>query len=147
MKCSTNRCRTNVFEELDRGLNQLMRGTMNRNVVSSEYPRLSLLEFDNRYLVECDVPGVSLENVALQIEDGVLTISGKRKAVSDDQDVRVLFSENPAAEFSRQVQLARDVDQSAIDAELTNGVLRITLPKRAEVLPRKIEIKRTQSIR
>lgn len=146
MKCSTNRCRTNVFEELDRGLNQLVHGTMNRNVTSSEYPRLSLLEFENRYLVECDMPGVSLENVALQIEDGVLTISGKRTAANDDQNVKVLFSECPAAEFSRQVNLARDVDQAAIEAELTNGVLRITLPKRIEVLPRKIEIKRTQPV-
>ena len=145
MRCTTNRCRTNVFDELDRGLNQLMRGVLANDGSSSDDPRLSLMAFDNRYVVECDLPGVAIDNVSLQIEDNVLTISGKRTAPASDENVRVLFNERPGLEFTRRVQLARDVDQSAVDAELTNGVLRITIPKRAEVLPRKIEIKRQQA--
>lgn len=145
MRCTTNRCRTNVSDELNRGLNQLMRGVLANDPVSSDDPRLSLLAFDNRYVVECDLPGVAIDNVTLQIEDGVLTISGRRTAAASDANVRVLFNERPALEFTRRIQLARDVDQSAVDAELTNGVLRITIPKRSEVLPRKIEIKRPQT--
>lgn len=143
MRCNTPRSRTNVFDELDRGLSQLMRGVP-ADAVSSDDPRLSLLAFDNRYVVECDLPGVAIENVSVQVEDGVLTISGRRAAVAGDENVRVLLNERPAAEFARRIQLARDVDQSAVEAELTGGVLRITIPKRSEVMPRKIEIRRQQ---
>jgi HSP20 family protein len=104
-----------------------------------------MLAFDNRYVVECDLPGVTIDNVTLQIEDSVLTISGKRTIAATDENVKVLFNERSADEFSRRIQLARDVDQSAVDAELINGILRITIPKRTEVLPRRIEIKRGQS--
>jgi len=144
MKCSTNRCRTSVFDELGRELDQWMGMAPVRDAFSSDDPRLSLLVFDNRYVVECDLPGVSIDNVSLQIEDGVLTISGKRTAVVEDENVKVVFDERPSAEFTRRVQLAKDIDQTAVDAELMNGVLRVTIPKRAEVLPRKIEIRRQQ---
>jgi HSP20 family protein len=121
-----------------------MRGVLANDAVSSDDPRLSLMAFDNRYVIECDLPGVAIDNVTLQIEDNVLTISGKRTVPVTDENVKVLFNERPGLEFARRIQLARDVDQSAVDAELTNGVLRITIPKRSEVLPRKIEIKRQQ---
>jgi HSP20 family protein len=143
MRNSTNRCSTNVFQEIDRGFNQLMRGVVANAVGSSDDPRLSLTEFDTHYVVECDVPGVALENIKLQVEDSVLTISGTRTAAGDE-GVKVLFNERPGLEFARRLQLTRDVDQSAVDAELDNGVLRITIQKRTEVLPRKIEIKRRQ---
>lgn len=145
MRCTTNRCRTNVFDELDRGLNQLVRGVMANDTAGSDDPRLSLMACDNRYVIECDLPGVSIDDVSLQIEDNLLTISGKRTAPAGDENVRILFNERPGLEFSRRVRLARDVDASAVDAELKNGVLRITIPKRAEVLPRRIEIKRQQT--
>ena len=142
MRCTTNRCRTNVFEELDRGLSQLMRGAAANEVVASDDPRVSMLAFDNRYIVECDLPGVTIENITLQIEDSILTISGKRTVAANDEIVKVLLNERSTSEFSRRIQLARDVDQTAVDAELLNGILRITIPKRTEVLPRRVEIKR-----
>lgn len=142
MRSTTNRCRTNVFQELDHGLSQLIRGVVANTVGSSDDPRLSLMAFDTHYVVECDLPGVAIENIKLQIEDSVLTISGTRTAAADEDGVKVLFNERPGLEFARRIQLAPDVDQSAVDAELENGVLRITIQKRTEVLPRKIEIKR-----
>jgi HSP20 family protein len=145
MRYTTNRCATNVLEELDRGLNHLMQGVPAIDSLASDDPRLSMLAFDNRYVIECDLPGVTIENVTLQIEDNVLTISGKRTVAASEDNVKVLFNERSASEFSRRIQLARDVDQSAVDAELQNGVLRITIPKRSEVLPRRIEIKRGQT--
>jgi HSP20 family protein len=145
MRNSTNRCSTNVFQELDRGFNQLMRGVVANSVGSSDDPRLSLMAFDTHYVVECDLPGVAIENIRLQVEDSVLTISGTRTAAADEDGVKVLFNERPGLEFARRIQLARDVDQSAVDAELENGVLRITIQKRSEVQPRKIEIKRRQT--
>jgi HSP20 family protein len=145
MRYNTNRSATNVLEELGRDLNQLMQRGASSDAFTSDDPRLSMLAFDNRYVIECDLPGVTIENVTLQIEDNVLSISGKRTVAASDDNVKVLFNERSASEFSRRIQLARDVDQSAVDAELQNGVLRITIPKRSEVLPRRIEIKRGQT--
>jgi len=142
MRCKTNRCRTNVLEELDRGINQLMQGISAGDSVRPEDPRLSLTEYENRYMIECDLPGVAQENVSLQIEDSVLKISGQRNAIAADENARVLFNERSGVKFSRQIPLARDVDQSSVDAELNNGVLRITINKRTELMPRRIEIRR-----
>ncbi len=144
MNCSTNnRCSANVFEEIDRGLNQMMRGSAGHELTPSDNPRLSLCEFDNRYVVECDVPGIPIENVSLQLEDHILTISGKRTIPSGEGKSRVLFNERSVCEFTRRLQLPRDIDHNAVDAEMLAGVLRITVSKRAEVLPRRIEVRRS----
>ncbi len=142
MRCKTNRCRTNVLEELDRGINQLMQGFSAGDSVRPEDVRLSLTEHETRYVIECDLPGVAQENVSLQIEDSVLTISGQRNASAAEENARVLFNERPGVKFSRHIPLAKDADQTSVDAELNNGVLRITINKRTELMPRKIEIRR-----
>lgn len=142
MRCKTNRCRTNVLEELDRGINQLMHGFTAGESARSDEPRLSIVEFDNRYVIECDLPGVSQDNVSLQIEDQVLTISGQRSAAAVEEKAKVLFSERQGSKFGRRISLPRDIDASAVDAELNSGVLRVTINKRSELMPRRIEIRR-----
>jgi HSP20 family protein len=148
MKCSPhNRCGTSVFDELDRGLNQLMTGLAGSEGVTSDDPRLSLHEFENRYMIECDVPGLAIEGISLQLEDHILTIQGVRSFANNDDGGKWLLNERPASEFTRHIQLGRDVDPNTVDAELSAGVLRITVSKRPEILPRRIEIRRnlTQS--
>jgi HSP20 family protein len=131
-----------VFDELERGFERLVRGLpVSAEHVSSDDPRMTVLEFENRYVVECDLPGVSVDEASLQLEDNVLVISGQRPAITAAENSKVLFNERASAKFSRRIQMTRPVDQSAVDAELINGVLRVTVPKRAEVLPQKIAIK------
>lgn len=142
MKCKTNRCRTSVFDELERGFGQLVRGLpMSSEHIGTDDPRLSVFEFDDRYVVECDLPGVSVEHVSLQMEENVLSISGERQQIAAAEHSRTLLNERASSKFSRRIQLGRPVDRSAIDAELINGVLTVRVPKRAEVLPKKIAIK------
>ena len=146
MRCRTNRCRTNLLQEIDRGFNQIMNAAPANQSVRSDDPRLSISELEDRYIVEADLPGVAQEYVSLQIEDSVLTISGERTAVAVSENMKVLFNERPGVRFARQVPLGKDVDQTAVDAELTNGVLRITIPKRTDLMPRKINIRRSTSV-
>ncbi len=141
MKCSTNRCRPNVFEEIDRGLNQLMRGVLASDSVASNDPRMTVFEFDDRYVFECDLPGVALDAISLEIEDKVLSISGTRAGVTSAENAKIVLDERSNAEFSRKIRLSRDVDQSSVDAELKDGVLKISISKRSESQPRKVEIK------
>ena len=141
MKCSTNQCRPNMLGEIDRGLNRVMRGVLLNDSASSDDPRLSVLEFPDRYVVECDVPGVARDAISVQIEDNVLAITGKRAPAAKEENTRVVLNERSTAEFARQIRLPRDVDQTSVDAELNHGVLKVSIPKRPEVLPQKINIK------
>ncbi len=141
MKCRNERCRPSVFGELERGIQSLMREARSADRVSSDSPYVSVLEFDNRYVVECDLPGVGADDIELQVEENVLTIRGERRPVAAAEKSTVLHNERTPFSFARQVKFARQIDPSAIDAELVNGVLRITTPKRAEVLPQKITVK------
>ena len=78
MNCTKERCRPrNVFEELDRGLNQFVREVFSSDAKSESGPPVTLIEMADRYRVECDLPGVVLEQIAVSVEDSVLTISGR----------------------------------------------------------------------
>ena len=96
MTCSKETCRPrSVFEELDRGLNQFVRGVVSGDRAAANVPRVTLFEMDDRYKAECDLPGVALENIELSVEDYVLTISGQRKKAETDESVKVLLNERP----------------------------------------------------
>ncbi len=146
MSCTKENCRPrSVFEELDRGLNQFVRGVVADDKAAAHAPRLTVFEMEDRYKVECDLPGVALENVELSVEDYVLTIMGQRKYTEADESVKVLLNERAGGEFSRRIRLAKNADVAAVDAELSNGLLVVTIMKRSEVLPKKIQIRRSDS--
>ena len=141
MRCNSNRCRTSVFDAIEQGFHDLGKGAEANDGMTADNPRLTVLEFDNRYVVELDLPGVSSKDISLHVDENILSVSARRSSVVASDHVRILLNERPAAEFTRKIQLARAIEQSAIDAELNNGVLVVTLPKRSEVLPKKIAIK------
>ena len=132
--------RFSLFDELDRGLNHLVHEVLHQDHKSSAAPPLSVYEFEDRYEVECDLPGVSLEDIELSFDDGVLLITGERKLVSDDAKVTV--DERPGGRFERKLKLGTDVKYDSVDAELGNGVLHVTIHKSENVLPRQISIRK-----
>lgn len=142
MNCQTKRnCRTNVLEELDRGLNQIVRDVFNAEAVPSRAPALRVVELPGNYLVECDLPGVPTDAVSIQVEDGQLVIAGERSVPQVPEGGNVVVDERRYARFMRRLQLSKDADVTGIDAEYGNGVLRITIPKQAAVIPTKIQIR------
>ena len=146
MNCTKERCRPrNVFDELDRGLNQFVREVLSSETKSSASPPVTLIELEDRYRVECDLPGVELEQIAVSVEDSVLSISGTRHASELPESAKLVVNERPAKDFSRSIRLAQNADVSHVDAELKNGVLTVTVPKRSEVLPKKLQIRRSGS--
>lgn len=146
MNCTKERCRPrNVFEELDRGLNQFVRGVLSPETQTRGCPSVTLFETTDRYRVECDLPGVALDDISVSVEDYILTISGQRKKTECQESVKVMLDERTSREFTRSIQLAKNADVKTIDAELSNGVLVVTIMKRVEVLPQKIQIRRSGS--
>lgn len=132
------------FEELDKGLSMLVNEVLQQDgSAAAESPRLSIYELDNEYRVECDLPGVSLSDIDLKLENGVLEISGTRTQQTPD-GAQVTHSERTFADFRRRLQLGRDVDVEGVDAELGAGVLRVTIPKSDAVRSHQIQIRSTQ---
>jgi HSP20 family protein len=122
--------------QLDRALGESADGAS-----VSWIPHVDVHEEAERFVVVADLPGVEGKDIAITAEQGVLTIKGERhseKKSSKDGYERI---ERAAGTFLRRFTLPESVDAEAIKATHTNGVLEVTLPKRPEVQPRRIEIK------
>ena len=142
MKCHTTRsCQPNFFDQLDRGLNRIVRDVISGDAPAIRPIPLSVTEEAQRYVVECDLSGVRCVDVTLQVEDGILEVTAERRRTEPIEGATVLVDERSYAKHSRRLQLARDVDAAAIDAEFGNGVLKITIPKLAALVPNKIQIR------
>ena len=103
-------------------------------------PRLDLLENDEAYMIEVDLPGVPKGEVNVSYHDGVLSISGDRamKEVSEkDNCVRV---ERAYGRFYRSFNLPKKIDEGHIEATYADGVLSVHVPKSEDSKPRRISI-------
>ena len=99
-------------------------------------------EKEGVYLVTAELPGVARENLDVTINDGVLTINAERKEEKkDERDDRVIRQERYYGKFVRSLRLGSDIDEGRIEAQYEDGVLKLSLPKTAEVKPRKVDIK------
>jgi HSP20 family protein len=99
---------------------------------------VSLWQDEDHLYVEADLPGMADEDVEVTVHRGVLTIRGERKPEPDRQ---YLYNGRTWGRFERAITLPDEVDTEAVQAELTQGVLRVSMPKRPETKPRKIMLK------
>jgi HSP20 family protein len=102
----------------------------------SSLPTVEVQEAEKEYVVSVDLPGVALEDIDLRFSEGLLTVRAERKAVATG----ALYSDRWSGRFERVIGIDNDVDESQIRASHRNGVLTVTLPKKPERLPRRIEI-------
>jgi HSP20 family protein len=92
--------------------------------------------------LEAELPGVSEDDIDVEIQDNLLTIRGEKKL--EEEDEKEGYSRKAYSSFQRSMSLPFDVDPDAIDARFKNGVLKLTLPKPPELATRtrKIEVQR-----
>lgn len=100
-------------------------------------PTLDVLETDEHFLIFVDLAGVEEEQVAIELENDVLTISGTRPAPEAGQIRR---HERAYGDFVRTLTLPTGVDPDHIEADFRNGVLEVRLPKPAQLKPKRIEL-------
>ena len=99
----------------------------------------SIWEADNTFHIEVDAPGVKKEDVELTFDKGALQITMERKAPEGERTS--WHNERGYGKVSRSVSLPETVDPETITAELTNGVLHVTITKLPEAQPKKIDVK------
>lgn len=139
MQCKSNRF-SHTANELENIFNQVFGSTAPPK--STKFvPQGDVLETDLQYQVTLELPGVKLEDVTVEYVDDLLQISGEKKLACDESAKTCHCSERQAGPFKRTFRFPTDVDNEKIEARLENGLLFVTLPKAAQVLPRKIEIK------
>lgn len=115
---------------------------MNASGASDFIPQTDVAETDKSYEINVCVPGMGKENIKVDVQDGMLTISGERKFEEEKKDKTFHSIESRYGAFNRSFRLPENIDKNKIDAEYTNGVLTITIPKDEKKLEKKgIQIK------
>jgi HSP20 family molecular chaperone IbpA len=102
-------------------------------------PAVDIFETDHTITVLADLPGVEPNDLTIDLRESVLTLVGRVK-VSGSPKESVLLSEHTPGTFLRQFTLSETIDQAKIDAKLTDGVLRLELPKVERAKPRQITV-------
>ena len=103
-------------------------------------PNVDILEEDDELLVLADMPGARGDRIDIQFEDGTLTIHAKVDARQGD-GTEYLVSEYEVGDYYRTFQVSESIDASKINAEYSDGVLTLHLPKSEASKPRKITVK------
>ena len=106
-------------------------------------PPIDVYETDDRYVIAAELPGLVREDVELALEDSRLTIRGQRtdRTAASGQVMHFHQVERGHGAFARTFEFASKIATEAVHADLTNGVLTVTLPKAAPPPPRKIEVR------
>ncbi|MCB0283048.1 MAG: Hsp20/alpha crystallin family protein, partial [Calditrichaeota bacterium] len=104
-------------------------------------PRINVEENDNEWIISAEMPGVAKENVKVNFQDNVLTISGEKKLEKEDKEKNYHRIERSYGKFNRSLTVNSPVVSDKIDAEYKDGVLIITLPKAEEAKPKLIDVK------
>jgi HSP20 family protein len=103
-------------------------------------PPMDLVEADDHFVLKADLPGLSDDDVAIEVQDGTLRISGERKDEHEQRERGWYRVERSFGSFSRTLTLPDGVDPDGIEAEFHDGVLELRIPKPEERKPRRIEI-------
>lgn len=103
-------------------------------------PAVDVYETENELVIKADLPDVTEKDLDVRIENNMLTIRGERKFEQKVKEESYLRMERAYGSFSRSFSLPNSVNTEAIKAEYKDGVLNITLPKRAESKPKQVKI-------
>src|ERR1044072_7137119 len=126
-----------LFEDATQRRNQSDAGAGDEFERADWTPASDIYETESGYLIAMDLPGIDREALEIDIDDNRLVAKGTRPIVQP----RPHRTERPRGKFLRTYSVPGSVDQGRIAAEYKDGVLQISLPKRTEQKPKKIDIK------
>ena len=104
-------------------------------------PAIDVTENGQSYTVKAELPGIKKEDIHVTLQDGVLTISGEtREDTEQKEGDRVIRRERRYGKYSRSMTLNKQVDENNVKAAYADGILSLTLPKKEESKPQKINV-------
>jgi HSP20 family protein len=135
--------RWDPFENLLKDFRGLVLQPVDLSAGNPDIPALKVdvKEDGENYTVHADLPGVAKDDIHVNIEGAVVSISAEKKRVVENREgERVLRSERHYGKVSRSFQLGQEIDESRAQARFNDGVLELTLPKKVAVAARKLKI-------
>lgn len=125
--------------DVDRLFDEVLnRGTMS---IATSGPAADLYETEDDFTLEMNLPGYDLSDIDVNLEQGVLQISGSREEEAEEDKGTYHVRERGWGRFTRTFTVPHTIDPSSVGAEFSNGVLTVTMPKAAEAKARRIEVK------
>ena len=118
----------------------LASGDNNGSSVADWVPAVDIVEEKDRYVLRADVPGVKPEDIDVNMENGVLTVSGERPHESTEAAEGMRRVERVSGKFYRRFNLPDTADAEEISAKSAIGILEVRIPKQPEVQARRITV-------
>jgi HSP20 family protein len=132
----------NLREEMDHLFESFITPNLRRPEAGALWsPAVDLKENSENFVVTAELPGMNKDDIQVEVENNLLTIRGERKFEKKEEHENYHFVERSYGSFYRSFMLPAKVNAEAIVAEYKDGILHVTLPKREEVKPKKVEIK------
>ena len=103
-------------------------------------PRVDVFDHENDLMVRTEVPGVDPESIEITVEGGTLTIKGGRSFTIEETEANYHRKEILEGSFERTILLPEGIDPEGVTAASKDGILEISIPKKAEILPRKVSV-------
>ncbi len=104
------------------------------------YPKVNVYEYEDKVGIVAEIPGLDKKQLNVEVEDGVLTISGDKHNVPEDKGAKVLRRELKASSFKRQFTLGEQLDGDNINASFKDGILSISVPKIEPEVPKVTQV-------
>ena len=107
----------------------------------SAYPKVNVYEYEDKVGIVAEIPGLDKKQLNVEVEDGVLTISGDKHSIFEDEGAKVLRRELKQSSFKRSFELGEQLDGDNIAASFKDGVLSVSIPKIEPEKPKKTFVK------
>ena len=134
-----------LHREIDRLFSEFAQGLGPESGQANIIPSIEISETDNAVEITAEMPGLERNDVDISIDDDTLTIRGEKRVEERGGDRNVQLSERSYGVFLRMLQLPPGIDPSSVQATMSNGILRIMIPKPAKPEPKKIEVKEAEA--
>ena len=105
------------------------------------YPKVNVYEYDTKVGIIAEIPGLDKKDLKIDVEDGILIISGDKHGLFDDDGAKVLRRELKGSSFKRQFELGELLDGDKVKASFKDGLLSIDIPKVEPAKPKKTSVK------
>jgi len=113
-----------------------------QNLESSTFqPGVDITEHDDKFELEVALPGMKKDEINIELDDNVLTISGERKMEEEKKEKKYHLVESRFGRFTRSFTMPRNVDPKSVDAKMDNGILKVNIKKSKDAVSRKIDVK------